>query len=63
MNEREVAALETGLGSRTEDVVIRMTPQEKQAFVIEAQGLGISLSAFVRLLLQNWTNKVTFEKQ
>ena len=59
MNHKE---LETGLESRTENIMVRMTPEEKQDMIAEAQKLGISLSAFFRLLLRNWASKVTFEK-
>jgi len=54
--------LETELNQRTENVMVRMTPEEKQDMIAEAQKLGISLSAFFRLLLRNWASKVTFEK-
>ena len=29
---------------------------------IEAKQLGISVSAFIRLLIRNWSNGITFER-
>ena len=46
--------LETDQQTRTENVRIRMTPVEKKRLFTEAQKLGISISAFVRLLLNSW---------
>ena len=45
---------ETGQETRTEQMIVRMTPTEKQAIFREAQKLGISVSAFVRLLFNSW---------
>jgi len=55
--------LETGLDIRTENLMVRLTPAEKQRIASEAQKLGISISAFVRLLLSNWVNGVVFQKR
>jgi len=48
--------------ARTENLMVRLTPEEKSTMFKEAQKLGISISAFVRLLLLNWANSVTFHK-
>lgn len=53
---------ETRQGTKTEFQLLRLTPAEKQLLSQEAQKLGISISAFVRLLFRNWASKVTFEK-
>ena len=45
---------ETGLETRTENVIVRLTRSEKNTLCIEAQKLGISISAFTRLLLYSW---------
>jgi len=42
-------------GTRTENVFIRLTPEEKRLLVTKAQQSGVSISAFVRLLLLNYT--------
>ncbi len=63
LSNAEKKDLETGLDTRTENVFIRLTPDEKHSLVQEAQKSGISISAFVRLLLRNWTDKITFEKK
>lgn len=54
--------LETGQEIRTQRLVVRMTKEEKAFLFTEAQKAGISISAFIRLLLHNWTNGVTFGK-
>jgi len=46
--------LETPQGTRTENLIIRVTKQEKEAFAVEAQRVGISISAFIRLLLREF---------
>lgn len=61
MNEK--IELETGQEVRTENVIVRLTPNEKQALVNEAQKIGISISAFFRLLLRNWADGITFTKK
>ena len=54
---------ETGLRTRTEQVIIRATLEEKRVFFVEAQRLGISISAFIRLLLHNWmTGETTISR-
>ena len=50
----EFIELETDQQTRTENVIVRLTPDEKTSLIQEAQKLGISISAFVRLLLTNW---------
>ena len=51
---------ETSQQTRTENAFIRLTPDEKQELFREAQKAGISISAFVRLLLHNWTKSIIF---
>jgi len=55
--------LETDHNTKTEYLVIRVTPQEKITFAQEAQKAGISISAFIRLLLRNWADGITFTKK
>jgi len=54
---------ETGQQTRTENLMIRVTPQEKVAFRIEAQKAGVSISAFIRLMMHNYSNGITFSKK
>jgi len=56
-------SLETGRETRTENLIVRLTLKEKAVFNHEAQKLGISISAFTRLLLRNWISGVKFEKK
>lgn len=58
----DINKLETDLATRTDQVIIRVTPEEKLAFVTEAQNMGISISAFIRLLLRNWSDGITFKR-
>lgn len=55
--------METDLTTRTEFLMVRMTKEEKDTLAGEAQKLGISISAFIRLLLRNWSNGITFQKK
>jgi hypothetical protein len=54
--------LETSQEIRTQRLVVRMTKEEKDLLFQESQKAGISISAFIRLLLLNWTNGVIFSK-
>ena len=54
--------LETAIGVKTENLMVRLTPNEKRQLFSGAQKLGISASAFVRLLLVNWINSGKSEK-
>ena len=60
---QDFSSLDTGLSTRTENVMIRLTAGEKLTLVDEAQKLGISLSAFIRLLLRNWADGINFSKK
>jgi len=55
--------LETNQLNRTENVIVRLTPQEKTILFREAQKTGISVSAFIRLLLRNWSDGISFTKK
>lgn len=55
--------LETGQETRTENVIVRLTHAEKQSLVNEAKKVGISISAFVRLLLRNYADGINFTKK
>ena len=55
--------LETNQLNRTENVIVRLTPQEKTILFREAQKAGISVSAFIRLLLRNWSDGISFTKK
>lgn len=55
--------LETDTDTRTKNVIIRITPTEKDTLAAEAQRLGISISAFIRLLLRGWVDGVNFTKK
>lgn len=41
---------------------IRIEDNEHKAIQAEAKKLGISVSAFVRLLLKNWSDGIKFEQ-
>jgi hypothetical protein len=45
---------ETGQEVRTENTIIRQTPDEKRYLFSESQKLGISISAFLRMLVSAW---------
>jgi len=55
--------LETTQEQRTENVLVRLTQEEKETLVKEAQKAGMSISAFIRLLLRNWSDGIRFEKK
>ncbi len=63
VNNSENINLETNQETRTENVLVRLTQEEKDTLVKEAQKVGISISAFVRLLLRNYSNGIRFEKK
>lgn len=43
-------------------IFIRLSEEDKCLAEEEAKKLGLSVSAFIRLLLKNWTNGITFQK-
>ena len=47
------------------DTVIRIRTTTQQAKMLkkESDKIGLSVSAFVRLLIKNWDNGVSFEKK
>ena len=45
------------------DIVFRVDAKEKEKIEVEAKKLGISVSAFIRLLIRNWSNGIKFEKE
>ncbi len=47
---------ETSRETRTEDVRIRLTQAEKNLMAQEAQKLGISMSALLRVMLNKWVD-------
>ena len=40
----------------------RLDDTEKEKIEAEAKKLGISVSAFIRLLIKNWSDGIKFEK-
>ncbi len=46
-----------------EVITIRMKTEDKARVEAEAKKLGISLSAFIRLLIKQWSNGIKFEKR
>jgi len=54
---------ETPRELRTVNIIVRLTPEEKQSLFREAQKAGISISAFVRLLMRNWADGINFSKK
>lgn len=60
LNKQE---LEIPQNIRTENIIVRLTPLEKATIISEAQKAGISISAFIRLLLRNWADGITFQKK
>jgi hypothetical protein len=47
---------------RNKSIIIRVTENEAKLFKTEAARAGVSVAAFVRLLLKQWSNGITFEK-
>lgn len=46
-----------------EEVVrFRVEADDKQKLEAEAKKLGLSVSAFIRLLIRNWSDGIRFEK-
>lgn len=39
------------------------TTEDKAKVKAEAKSLGISVSAFIRLLIQNWSQGIKFERE
>jgi hypothetical protein len=50
---------EVGQETRTEDVRVRLTQAEKDLMQREAQKLGISMSALLRVMLNKWVENNT----
>ncbi|MBA7650417.1 hypothetical protein ES703_58221 [subsurface metagenome] len=46
-----------------EVITIRMEAEDKEKVEAEARKLGISVSAFIRLLIKQWSNGIKFEKR
>ncbi|MBA7471833.1 hypothetical protein ES707_07145 [subsurface metagenome] len=46
-----------------EVITIRMGTEDKARVEAEAKKLGISVSAFIRLLIKQWSNGIKFEKR
>ena len=44
-------------------IFVKMPEAEHQAVRAEAKKLGLSLSAFIRLLIKQWSDGITFEKK
>lgn len=44
-------------------VRFRVTAEEKEAIMVEAQRLGMSVSAFIRLLFKQWSDGIKFERE
>lgn len=47
----------------TKAILLNLSPEDYQSAKNEADKLGISLTAFIRLLLKQWTDGITFEKK
>uniref|UniRef100_A0A6M3XT91 Putative ribbon-helix-helix protein repressor n=1 Tax=viral metagenome TaxID=1070528 RepID=A0A6M3XT91_9ZZZZ len=45
-----------------ETIRFRINKDDKEKIEMEAKELGISVSAFIRLLIRNWSNGIKFEK-
>lgn len=43
-------------------IIIRIGTEDKARVEAEARKLGISVAAFIRLLIRNWSDGITFEK-
>jgi hypothetical protein len=48
--------------SEETSILVRLSPEDKRLAETEAAKLGLSVAAFMRLLLKNWTNGITFQK-
>ena len=43
-------------------IIFKISAEDKEKAEIEAKRLGLSVGAFIRLLLQNWSDGIKFEK-
>jgi hypothetical protein len=59
----DIIKYETDLQTRTTNVIVRLTPDEKVLLLTEAKKLGISISAFIRLLMNTWVNNLSLTKK
>ena len=57
MTMNEYLRYESPQEVHTANVFIRLTPSEKKLLVTYAKSCGISISAFVRLLLATWNRE------
>ena len=48
---------------RDKEIRLRASAEEKRDFETEAGKLGISVSAFIRLLFKNWSDGIRFERE
>lgn len=48
--------------SEETSILVRVSWEDKRLAEEEASKLGLSVAAFMRLLLKNWTNGITFQK-
>ena len=46
-----------------EVIRLRIESKDKEAVEIEAKKLGISVSAFIRLLIRQWNDGIRFERE
>jgi len=46
-----------------EVITVRMEAEDKERAEAEARKLGISVSAFIRLLIKQWNNGIKFERR
>jgi len=47
----------------TKVIIFKVTSEQKQAIQKEADRLGLSMSAFIRLLIQQWSDGIRFERR
>ena len=43
--------------------MIRISAEDKSALIAEARKVGLSVSAFIRLLIKQWNDGIKFEKK
>lgn len=46
-----------------EVIRFRVETEDKEKLEATAKGLGLSVSAFLRLLIKNWSNGIKFERE
>jgi len=47
----------------TKVIIFKVTSEQKEAIKAEARRLGLNMSSFLRLLVQQWSDGIRFERR